>query len=209
MSGADSTNDPFRTTELLYARRWAGLGELVGGGDERWEISDTNGRAVATVVETDLTMLRRVGRFLNNLFPDQQRRRLEVQDSASRTLFTIIRVPPKLGLEYAEVWMGDGSPAGTIRLIRPDGSDRPGLGFYNPRDERLGEIRHSQESTRATGHSTSAILAADGTKIGRLANTKTRGGGGPDGYRLRISQDLPDPLRSLVYASPVVRYFIQ
>lgn len=201
--------DLFGTPELLYTRRWAGFGEFLGGGDERWDLTDGDDRVVATVVETDLTVLRRAGRFLNNLFPDQQRHRLEIRDSTDHTLFTVVKQPPKLGLEYAEVWMGDGSPAGTIRLISPEASDRFGLAFYDPRDERLGEVRYAKTKTSATGSNTFAVLTADGTEIAEFSGVRTHGGGGPVGYRLHVSQDLSEPLRSMVYASPIVRYFIR
>ena len=202
-------SDLFGVKELLYTRRWAGVGEFLGGGDERWDLTDIDGRVVATVVETELTVLRRAGRFLNNLFPDQQRRRLEIRDSADHTLFTVVKQPPKLGLEYAEVWTDDGSAAGTIRLINPAGSDRFGLGFYDPQDERFGEVRSAKKKTSATGSNTFAVLTADGTQIAEFSGVKTHGAGGPVGYRLHVGQDLSEPLRTMVYASPLVRYFMR
>jgi len=199
----------FGSAELLYARRSSGIGELLGGGDEHWEIVDANSQdVVGTVAETDLSVLRRAGRFLNNLFPAQQRRSLEVRDGAGQALLSIAKPVPKLGLEYAEVHQGDGVPAGTIRLVRTAGPDQLGLGFFDPRDERLGEIRYSPERSSATGHKTFTVITADGLPAGELQSTRSRGGGGPVGYRLRVDDDPPDPLRSLIYASPVVRYFI-
>jgi hypothetical protein len=194
--------------ELQYARRSPGIGELLGGGNEHWEIVDAGNQTVATVTEADLTVLRRIGRFLNSLFPNQQRRQLEVRDRMGGVLFTITKPPPKPGLEYAEVRTGEGASAGTIRLIGVNGSDHLGLGLFGPDDERLGEIRYSPKRTSTSGHKTFEVFTAAGTKIGEMASTKTRNGGGPVGYRLRVSQELSDPLRSLVYASPIVRHFI-
>ena len=202
-------SDLFGTPELLYARRSPGLGELLGGGDEHWEIVDANNQAVGSVVETDLTVLRRAGRFLNNLFPNQQRRQLEVRDGTGQVLFAIIKPTPKLGLEYAEVRTASGAPVGTVRLIGVDGQDLLGLGLFGVDDERLGEIRPSPKRTSASGHRTFEVFSAAGAEIGELASTKTRNGGGPAGYRLRVGQELSDPLRSLVYASPIVRYFVR
>jgi hypothetical protein len=201
-------SDLFGTAELLYARRSPGLGELLGGGDEHWEILDADGQAVASVSETDLTVLRRAGRFLNNLFPDQQRRRLEVRDGAGEVLFAITKPTPKMGLEYAEVTLASGAPAGTVRLVDVAGAGGFGLGLFGADDERLGEIRPAPKRTSASGHKTFAVLDAAGTEIGELASTKTRNGGGPVGYRLRVAAEPADPLRSLVYASPILRHFV-
>lgn len=196
----------FGAAELLYARRSAGLGELLGGGEEHWEILDADSQAVVgTVAETDLTVLRRAGRLLNNLFPAQQRRSMEVRSADGRALFAIAKPPPKLGLEYAEVYAD--SLLGTVRLVRT--GDQLGLGLFDPRDEGLGEVRFSPERSVASGHKTFTVVAAGGRPIGELQSTKNLGGvGGPTGYRLRVDQDPSDPLRTLVYASPVVRYFL-
>lgn len=199
----------FGSNDLVYARCPSGVGDLVGGGRERWEVSGLDGTIVATVEETDLTALRRAGRFLNNLFPDQQRRRLEMRDSSSgRTQFEVLTQPPKLGLEYAEIRAADGPPAGSVRLIRPDGSDHFGLGFFDVQDNRLGVARYARKKTAGSGHPTLDLLAADGTVIGEFASTKSRAGSGPTGYRMTITETLPEPLRSLVYAAPIVRHFV-
>jgi hypothetical protein len=172
-------------------------------------VSDATGAVIATVVESDVSMMRRAGRLLNNLFPNQQRHQMEVRDRTGQTLLTIIRQPPKLGREYAEVQMAGGVPAGTVRLIRATGSDQLGLGLFDAQDAQLGEVRYSQVRTIASGHKSFGVFAADGFEIGDLASTRARGGGGPVGYRLRVGKSLTEPLRSLVYASPVVRYFIR
>jgi hypothetical protein len=198
----------FDSRDLVYARRTSGVGDLVGGGQEHWELSGLDGTIVATVEETDLTALRRAGRLLNNLFPDQQRRHLAIRDSSGRAQFEVLTRPPKPGLEYAEVRTADGAPAGSVRLIRPAGSDHVGLGFYDVQDNRLGEARYAQKKTARNGHRTLDLVAAGGASIGDLASTKTQGGSGPTGYQLAITEALSEPLRSLVYAAPVVWYFV-
>lgn len=194
--------------ELRYTRLSAGVGDLLGGGDEHWEIFAADGGVVATVTETDLTVLRRAGRFLNNLFPYQQARSLEVRSTEGETLLAIVKPSPKPGLEYAEVRTHDGAPAGTVRLTEVHGTDRLGLGLFGVNDERLAEVRYSSERTSASGHRTFDLVTADGSAIGEMASTKTRGGGGPVGYRLRVDRELADPLRSLVHAAPIIRHFI-
>lgn len=198
----------FDSTDLVYARRPPGVGDFVGGGREQWEVSGPDGTVVATVEEIDLTALRRAVRFLNNLFPDQQRRHLEMRDSSGQAQFVIFTQPPKLGLEYAEVRAADGPLAGSVRLIRPDGSDHVGLGFFDSQDNRLGEARYARQKSAGSGHLTLDLLAAGGRSIGELASTKTRGGSGPTGYRMIITETLSEPLRSLVYATPIVRHFV-
>ena len=53
------------------------------------------------------------------------------------------------------------------------------------------------------------VAVIGGALIGELASTKTRGGSGPTGYRMTITETLSEPFRSLVYAAPVVRYFVR
>jgi hypothetical protein len=77
--------------------RSAGVGELLGGGDEHLEIVDASSQVVVgTVAETGLTPLRRAGRLLNNLFLTQQRRSLDVRDGTGRPVLTIAKPVPSL-----------------------------------------------------------------------------------------------------------------
>lgn len=178
----------FTSTELVYARRPPPLGDLVGGFAEHWDISTADG-AIAATVEESMSALGRAGRFLSNRFAYQQRHRLRVVDPAGRPLLLIVKPPPRLGLEYAEVRDADGVAAGTVRLIEG------GLGFYDCGDARLGEARKNRR--------THEMVAADGSAIGEFASTATRGE-----YRLRVADGLGDPLRSLVRAAPIVAHFL-
>lgn len=199
-----SVGDLFDSAELLYSRRTPSP-----HGREHWEISCA-GDLLATVVETRLTLLDHAGRLLNNLFPAQRRHRLEVRDPGGRTLFGMVRQPPRLGLEHADVRTGDGAPIGTVRLVRTGEDD--GLGLYDTRDVRVGEARPDRRTTAATGHRTFALVGADGRPIGRFSSTTTRGGTGPAGYRLTITAEPPappEPLRTLVYATPIARFFMR
>lgn len=179
----------------------------MGGGGEHWDVA-TDGRIIATIGEADPALLEQIGRFLNNRLPKQQRRRMLMRDTTDRTLFEIIRQPPRPGLEYAEVRAADGAPLGTIRLIRPAGSDRLGLGLYDVRDARLGEVRESAKGT-AGRHRWLGVFGVDGSRIAELTSTMPSEGEGPAEYRLHVTADLPDPLRPLVYAVPIARYFLR
>lgn len=180
----------FTSTELVYARRPPPLGDLVGGFAEHWDISTADG-AIAATVEESMSALGRAGRFLSNRFAYQQRHRLRIVDPAGGPLLLIVKPPPRLGLEYAEVRDADGVAAGTVRLIEGSG----GLGFYDRGDARLGEARKNRR--------THEMFAADGSPIGEFAGTATRGG-----YRFRVAGGLGDPLRSLVRAAPIVAHFL-
>lgn len=198
-----SVRDLFDAADLLYARRTPR-----SRGRERWEIS-YDGDVLATVVETRLTVLDHAGRLLTNLFPAQQRHRLEVRALDEEILFGVVRQPPRLGLEYADVRTGDGSPVGTVRLVRTGKDDGLGLGLYDTRDTRVGEARPDGDGTAASGHRTFALIGADGTRIGRFASTTTCDGAGPVGYHLTVTGAPPEPLRTLVYATPIARFFMR
>jgi hypothetical protein len=193
----------FTSTELVYARRRPPFGDLVGGFPEHWDICDSGGAIVATI-EENMSPLGRAARFLSSRFAYQQRHRLEVLDSSGRPLLVIVKPPPKLGLEYAEVRSADGAGTGTVRLIRPEGSDFPGLGLYDRHDTRLAEARENRKKAGAPGHRTYEVSTGDGGMIGEFASTTTRGD-----YRLRAADGLAEPLRSLMRAAPVVGYYLQ
>ena len=205
-------SDPSDPTELVYARRTRVWGEWFGGVTaERWEVSDTGGALVMSIVETDLTPVARALRLWNPLFVRQKARRLAVLDRAGRELFSIDRPRSTLRADHADLRSPDGEPYGMLSEVdlqhyppRPETVQRlpppRGIGLFDPRQVRLAEIGKS----RPFG-ATREVHATDGTEIATFTATRE----GMDGYRLRLRQPLAEPLRSLVLAAPVVAYFMR
>lgn len=200
-------SDVFAALDLTYVRRVQPLGDLIGGFAERWKVRDAGG-VVLAVVEEELAIADRLSRLvLSNRFGHQQRHRLQVADAAGRPLFRVLRQPPKLGLDYAEIRGASGAAVGVIALTRPIGSDRLGFGLCDTADTRLGEAVQQGRSVGG-GRRAFDIHAADRTRIGQFAATAGRSRSADRVFRLQLTTPLSDPLRTLVYATPIVSYFL-
>jgi hypothetical protein len=206
---------PSEPTELIYTRRTATWSDwLPPVAPERWDIADANGTLVMNVIETGLGAAAVAARLLwqTNTWtsPKKLYRRMAVRDAAGRDLLSIVRLAPRLRGDDGEVRTPEGELIGALGVVeldhyppRPQVGRHPspplGIGLLDARRRRVGEVAR----TKPFGP-TCEIHDADGVELATFTATRD----GADGYRLHLGQRLPEPLRSLVLAAPIVTHFM-
>ncbi|MFJ9559271.1 LURP-one-related/scramblase family protein [Streptomyces fuscichromogenes] len=176
---------------VLVVNQKAKLIELTN----EYKVMDQHGSQLGSVVEVGQSALRKIVRFISN-WDQYFRHRLEIRDAQGQPVLQLTR-PAKIFKSRVIVTRPDGAPVGEIVQQNVFGK----IDFaINAGGQQIGAIK--AENWRAWNF---AVVDHAGTEVARI--TKTWEGLAKtmfttaDNYVLKIHQQLPEPLLSLVIAT--------